>query len=70
MELTPNRFTVIGMNLIILANLLAIAIQYWKYLKSKASINSVKDCITKFYPVYFIWAGFVAFLLPFIFGFK
>jgi hypothetical protein len=69
-ELTPNRFTVIGMNLIILANLLAIAIQYWKYLKSKASINSVKDCITKFYPVYFIWAGFVAFLLPFIFGFK
>jgi hypothetical protein len=65
--ITPNRFAVLGVNLLVWANLIWIMISYVGYLQNKTGLSSIQDSVTKYLPVYAIWAAFVAFVFPIIF---
>lgn len=67
---TPNRIAVLGSNVLILVNLLLVGTQLFKVASGKKEIISVEKAIADFLPVYSLWATFVAFIFPFIFGFR
>jgi len=65
--ITPNRVAVLGVNILIWVNLLLIMIAYVRYLKNKTGLVSIQDSVTKYLPIYGIWAAFVTFAFPLIF---
>lgn len=65
--MTPNRIAVLGVNILIWANLMWIMVSYVRFLQSKTGASSVQDAITKYLPVYGLWAAFVTFTFPLIF---
>jgi hypothetical protein len=67
---TPNRIAVLGSNLLVFVNLLIVAKQLLKAIKNNTALTTVQESIAKYLPIYAIWVGLVAFLLPFIFSFK
>jgi hypothetical protein len=68
--ITPNRIAVLGGNILIFVNLLIVTIQLLKAIKNNTSLTEVQNGIAKYLPVYLVWVGLVAFLLPLIFGYK
>ncbi len=68
--ITPNRIAVLGGNILIFVNLLIVTIQLLKAIKNNSSLTEVQNSIAKYLPVYAVWVGLVAFLLPLIFGYK
>ena len=68
--ITPNRTAVLGGNALILINLLLVTAQLIRVLSKKTDITGVGKAISFYLPVYCIWATFVTFLFPFLFGFK
>ena len=68
--ITPNRLSVLGSNLLILTNLLMVAYKLSKTIKGKTEIESVINGIVLYLPIYGLWAILIAFIFPFIFGFK
>jgi hypothetical protein len=68
--ITPNRAAVSGGNLLILVNLLLVTIRFFKIISNKGSIANVRNIITFYLPVYFVWTIIVTFIFPLIFGFK
>jgi hypothetical protein len=67
---TPNRFTVLGFNLLILMHLLKVSYALFKSLKKEDEDASVLNNIASYLPIYAIWALFITFILPLIFSFK
>jgi len=65
--MTPNRIAVLGVNILIWANLMWIMVSYVRFLQSKTGVSSVQDAITKYLPVYGLWAASVTFTFPLIF---
>jgi hypothetical protein len=65
--ITPNRVAVLGINLLIFANLLWIMNAYIGFLRNKTGPSSIQNAVTKYLPVYGIWAAFVTFTFPLIF---
>lgn len=65
--ITPNRIAVLGVNILIWINLLLIMLAYVRYLRNKTGISSVQDAVTKYLPIYGLWAAFVTFTFPLIF---
>ena len=65
--ITPNRIAVLGVNILIWVNLFLIMIAYVRYLRSKTGILSVQDAVTKYLPIYGLWAAFVTFSFPLLF---
>lgn len=65
--ITPNRLAAIGANILIWANLIWIVLSYMRFLQNKTGPTTVQDAITKYLPVYGLWAAFVTFTFPFIF---
>jgi len=68
--ITPNRIAVLGGNILIFVNLLIVTIQLFKVIKNNTSLTEVQNSVAKYLPVYAVWVGLVAFLLPLIFGYK
>ena len=68
--ITPNRVAVLGGNLIIFINLLLVAYQLIQVLRNKSAITEVEKRIAQYLPVYAVWTGIIAFILPLVFGFK
>lgn len=68
--ITPNRIAVLGGNILIFINLLIVTIQLIKAIRKNTSLTEVQNSIAKYLPVYAIWVGLVAFLLPLIFSYK
>lgn len=68
--ISPNRIAVLGGNILIFINLLMVAIQILKAIKNNTELTEVQNSITNYLPVYAIWVGLIAFLLPFLFSFK
>jgi hypothetical protein len=68
--ITPNRIAVLGGNILIFINLLIVAFQLLKAIKNNTELTGVQNSIAKYLPVYAVWVGLVAFLMPFIFNFK
>lgn len=65
--ITPNRLAVLGVNILIWANLIWIMVSYMHFLRNKTGPSTIQDAITKYLPVYGLWAAFVTFTFPFIF---
>ncbi len=68
--LTPNRFAVLGGNLLILTNLLIVTYRLFKTVKDKNEIEKVENSIASFLPIYCLWTIFVTFVVPVLFNFK
>ena len=67
--ITPNRITVLGGNILILTNLVMVAYQLIKSMRNTGEIMHVENNIAAFLPIYALYAAFIAFALPIIFGF-
>lgn len=65
--ITPNRFAVLGANVLILAHLTWIMLSYVRFLRHNTGPSTIQDAVTKYLQVYGLWAAFVAFTFPFIF---
>jgi hypothetical protein len=65
--ITPNRLAVLGVNILIWANLIWIMVSYIQFLKNKADLVTIQNAVTKYLPVYGLWAAFVTFAFPLIF---
>jgi len=67
---TPNRTAVLGSNLLIFGHLVLIMIDLYKVGFKGKKIEIVEMTIAKYLPIYTVWAIFVTFVLPFLFGLK
>jgi hypothetical protein len=67
---TPNRTAVLGSNLLIFGNLILITIDLFKANFKGSEISRLEFTIAGYLPVYAIWAIFVVFGFPLIFGLK
>ncbi|MGG1514457.1 DUF4153 domain-containing protein [Paenibacillus oryzisoli] len=65
--ITPNRLAVLGINLLIWANLLWIMLTYLQFLRNKLGLSAIQNAVTAYLPVYGIWAAFVTVAFPLIF---
>lgn len=65
--ITPNRLAVLGVNILIWANLIWIMLSYMRFLQNKTGPSTIQDAVTKYLPVYALWAAFVTFTFPLIF---
>jgi len=65
--ITPNRVAVLGVNILIWANLIWVMVSYTRFLQNKRELTAIQDSITKYLPVYGLWAAFVTFAFPWIF---
>jgi hypothetical protein len=65
--ITPNRLAVLGVNILIWANLIWIMLSYLRFLQNKTGPSAIQDAVTKYLPIYGLWAAFVAFTFPLIF---
>lgn len=65
--ITPNRLAVLGVNILIWANLIWIMLSYLRFLQNKSGPSIIQDAVTKYLPVYGLWAAFVTFAFPLIF---
>jgi hypothetical protein len=66
---TPNRVTALGLNLILLINLVWSAVLYIRFLRGQESFPALEKWQTKYLPVYAIWAAIVVVIIPPLFGF-
>jgi hypothetical protein len=66
--ITPNRLAVLGVNILIWGNLFWIMVSYMRFLQNKTGPSTIQDAVTKYLPVYGIWAAFVTFTFPIIFN--
>ncbi|MZQ81370.1 DUF4153 domain-containing protein [Paenibacillus sp. 5J-6] len=65
--ITPNRIAVLGVNILVWANLIWIMISYLRFLQNKTGLSAIQDAVTKYLPIYGLWAAFVAFTFPLFF---
>lgn len=68
--LTPNRFAVLGTNVLILIHLFIVTINLYKTIFKKADLHEVGKSIVAYIPAYLIWILIVVFLFPLAFGFQ
>lgn len=68
--ITPNRFTVMGGNVLILINLVIVSMRLFLTTFKEEEIHSVGESISSFLPFYGIWTLIVVFVIPIMFGFR
>jgi hypothetical protein len=66
---TPNRFAILGANLLIFIHLASISFQLIKSLQPNGDIEKVEEAVVCFLPVYSVWTGIVVFVFPLVFHF-
>jgi len=67
---TPNRLAVLGSNALILLNLFEVCRQLFRWVREQAGLQDVEASMTRFLPIYAIWAALVSFVFPLLFAFK
>ena len=67
--ISPNRLAVLGANVLILVNLVIVAVKLFGCMRPNSDIKSVELAITKYLPLYIIWAAIITFAFPFLFKF-
>ncbi len=65
--ITPNRIAVLGGNLLIFSNLIAICIDLTKVIRNKEDVSTIEKSVASFLPFYFIWTIIVTFIFPLFF---
>jgi hypothetical protein len=68
--ITPNRAAVLGINVLILLNLIWIAISLIKNFINTQQTDGAEKSIAYFLPFYAGWVAIVTFLFPLLFGFS
>ena len=68
--LTPNRFVIIGINLLVFVHLLGILINYGRFIWNKKPFGKLENWIAGYLPFYAIWAILVSVMLPILFWYK
>ena len=68
--ITPNRLAVLGMNLIVFVHLVRITVNYFRFLLGKVNMEMIEAAITRYLPIYSLWALIVAVFFPIFFTFK
>lgn len=66
---TPNRTAAIGLNLVLLVNLIGAAWLTGRFLAGRSSFHRIERWQTAYLPVFAIWAATVVILLPPLFSF-
>ena len=68
--LSPNKFTALGENLILLVNLGWSAVLSTRFLLGRSSFDPLERWQTAYLPVYAVWAWLVVVLFPPLFGYQ
>ena len=68
--LSPNRFTVLGVNFLVFTHLSIMALAYIKVVTNKADILYLKSKVVQYLPIYAIWFAFISFFMPLFFSFE
>jgi hypothetical protein len=66
---TPNRVAALGLNVILLVNLVGSAWLYARFLRGRGSFRALERWQTNYLPVYAAWAAVVVILFPPLFGY-
>jgi hypothetical protein len=66
---TPNRLAALGINILLLVNLLWSALLYVRFLRGESSFGDLERWQTSYVPVYAIWAAIVVIAFPIMFGY-
>ncbi|MCO5203207.1 MAG: permease prefix domain 1-containing protein [Chloroflexi bacterium] len=66
---TPNRNAGLGLNVVLLANLVWSAWLLWAFLRGRRQFSDLERWQTRYMPVYAVWAGIVVVVFPPLFGF-
>jgi hypothetical protein len=61
---TPNRVAVLGVNVILLVNLVWSAVLYTRFLRGRGTIATLERWQTNYLPVYGVWAAIVVIVFP------
>ncbi len=67
---SPNRIAVLGANILLFANLIFITLKLIQFIRNKTTSDKVENSMTVMLPYYAVWAVMIAFIMPFLFGFK
>ncbi|MEI6740121.1 MAG: permease prefix domain 1-containing protein [Gemmatimonadaceae bacterium] len=62
--LSPNRVAVLGMNLVLLVNLMGSAVQQLRFVRGRVAFARLEAWQTGYLPVYSAWAAAVVLVLP------
>ncbi|WNR42226.1 DUF4153 domain-containing protein [Paenibacillus roseipurpureus] len=65
--ISPNRLAVLGINILIWVNLIWILLPYLRFLQNKTGPSPIQDAVTKYLPLYGLWAAIVTVAFPLIF---
>jgi hypothetical protein len=65
--LTPNRFVVTGVNLLIFCHLIGILLSYLRLWRGFGSQRALEARVVGFLPIYGAWAVFILVVLPWLF---
>ena len=68
--ITPNRFAVLGGNVLMLVNLLLVTYRLVHAAFRNTSLEPVELAIARYLPIYTCWTAIVVFAFPFLFGFE
>lgn len=66
---TPNRVAALGLNVILLVNLIWSAVLYIRFLTGGTKFSALEKWQTDYLPVYAVWAAIVVITFPPLFGF-
>lgn len=67
---TPNRTAVLGSNMLMLVNLILVAVQLLRAVRTGSDGSGVYKVMAAYLPVYTAWAAVVTFLFPVLFRYK
>ena len=67
---TPNRTAAVGLNLVLLVNLVGAAWLSGRFLRGRARFHQLERWQTTYLPVFALWAAVVVVILPPVFGFN
>jgi hypothetical protein len=66
---SPNRVAALGVNVILLVNLVWSAVLYTRFLRRRGTLTSLERWQTDYLPVYAVWAAIVVIVFPPLFGY-
>ncbi|HSK47473.1 MAG TPA: permease prefix domain 1-containing protein [Coriobacteriia bacterium] len=66
---TPNRVAALGLNVLLLANLVWSAVLYIRFVRGRGSFTAVERWQTNYVPVYAAWAAIVVIVFPPLFSY-
>ncbi len=67
---TPNRLAVLGSNVLMLLNLLALSWNMFKAIKGEPNQKGIAWVVAQFIPLYFAWAIIVMYVFPILFKYR